>query len=197
MTRAVWRRGTQGTTSTHSFRILCSASASASGWGAQQHLKQRAGTDGEGRSTLDEKLRPPVHHRCQAFEPPHRNTSKHEWAQTVKGGKGERSSTQNRAGEGRSTLQSHTLPVLCPHSAPPVSARLCTTVVRRSVGVQQTAAAPVCRCAHKRTTEIWGGGVIFRRDSILEGVLVCRPAEGQHVDTFSPFPRGVMYGAYP
>ena len=163
------------TTPTHSSRILCSASASASGWGAQQHLKQRAGTDGEGRSTLDEKLRPPVHHRCQAFEPPHRNTSNHEWAQTVKGGKGERSS----------------------HSAPPVSARLCTTVVRRSVGVQQTAAAPVCRCAHKRTTEIWGGGVIFRRDSILEGVLVCRPAEGQHVDTFSPFPRGVMYGAYP
>jgi len=31
---------------------------------------------------------------------------------------------------------------------------------------------------------------------MLEGVLVCHPAEGQHVDTFPPFPRGVVYGAY-
>ena len=40
----------------------------------------------------------------------------------------------------------------------------------------------------------WGG---VRQDSVLEGTLVCRPAEGQHVDTFPPFPRGVVYGAYP
>ena len=31
----------------------------------------------------------------------------------------------------------------------------------------------------------------------MEGVLACHPAEGQHVDTFPPFPHGVVYGAYP
>ena len=60
-----------------------------------------------------------------------------ERTQAVKGRGGESSSTQNRAGEGRSARQSHTLPVLRSHSAPPVSARLCTTVVRRPVGVWQ------------------------------------------------------------
>ena len=42
-----------------------------------------------------------------------------------------------------------------------------------------------------------GGGGAFRQDSVLEGVLACHPAEGQHVGTFQPFPRGVVYGAYP
>ena len=47
----------------------------------------------------------------------------------------------------------------------------------------------VCAQTNNKT---WGGGGIFRQDSVLEGVLVYHPAEGQHVDTFSPFPRGVV-----
>ena len=45
--------------------------------------------------------------------------------------------------------------------------------------------------------EDMGGRGIFRQDWRLEGVLVCHPAEGQHVGTFPPFPHGVVYGAYP
>ena len=51
------------------------------------------------------------------------------------------------------------------------------------------------QCVGVRTNEQQGGRGYFPPG--LEGVLVCHPAEGQHVDTFSPFPRGVMYGAYP
>ena len=86
MIRAMRRRGIKrdtpsvsATTSAHSPRILCSVSASASGWGAQQHLKQRAGTDGEGRRSRGQStercsqsapVRPSVHHRCQALAKP-------------------------------------------------------------------------------------------------------------------------------
>ena len=48
MIRAVWRRGDVRRTS-HQPRQHTRPESSASGWGAQQHLKQRAGTDGEGR----------------------------------------------------------------------------------------------------------------------------------------------------
>ena len=48
-------------------------------------------------------------------------------------------------------------------------------------------------CAAKQQRGRGGGGGLFsaRRRAC------CRPAEGQHVDTFPPFPRGVVYGAYP
>ena len=46
------------------------------------------------------------------------------------------------------------------------------------------------QCVGVRTNEQQGGRGYFPPG--LEGVLVCHPAEGQHVDTFSPFPRGVV-----
>ena len=88
----------------------------------------------EGRSTPDEKLRPPVHN----------NTSNSEQAQTVKGG--------GVGGSSAQTYYAHTLPP---------SARLCTAAVRcprnrdaqrhQYVGAWE-GVAPVCRCRCVRRT---------------------------------------------
>ena len=101
-------------------------------------------------------------------------------------------------GEGRRSRGQQSIE-LCVHNLPP-SARLCTAAVRRSrnrdaqrhqyVGAWE-GVAPVCRCVRQNSSEEGEGGGSARRRTC------CRPAEGQHVDTFPPFPRGVVYGAYP
>ena len=93
MIRAVWRRGIKRGTPLdqprhHPSRILCSASASASGWGAQQHLKQRAGTDGEGRRSRGQQSTeinvhnlPPSARLCTAAvrRPRNRDAQRHQY----------------------------------------------------------------------------------------------------------------------
>ena len=129
-----------------------SASASASGWGAPTETPQNR-----------------------------------EWAQTVKGEKrGEQQYAEQSGGGSVCTAVTYlprTTFALCPPPSPPACAPPLLAKPRRPVTpvCRCVALAPVCRCVHRPTTKTSGGGGIFRQDSVLEGVLVCHPAEGQHV----------------